>query len=91
MTTETLPAGQYQLGLVVTVPNGDPTNLQDWYGGFRGLLDMEGVYISAELLPEDADGDGECDFDADGDGFCDDQSQSDDDDGIDDDGSTPSL
>ena len=91
VTTETLPAGQYQLGLIVTIPDGDPTNLQDWYSGFRGLLDMEGIYISAESLPEDANGDGECDYDTDGDGFCDDQSMGDNDDNVDDDGAGSSL
>lgn len=85
VTTETLPVGQYQVALVVTLPDGDPLNLQDWYNGFRGLLDVEGIYISDEPLPEDADADGECDFDQDGDGFCDDQNMTDDDDDIDDD------
>lgn len=80
VTDETLPVGQYQVALILTSPGGDPTNLQDWYNGFRGLLDMEGVYISSEPLPEDADRDGECDFDDDSDGFCDDSNQSDDDD-----------
>lgn len=78
----TLPLGQYQVGLVVTVPGGDPLSIKDWYNGFRGLLDMEGLYISDKSLPEDADGDGECDADADGDGFCEDQT-TDNDDGVD--------
>lgn len=83
VTTETLPAGQYQVALIVTDPDGDPANLDDWYNGFRGLLDMEGIYISDEPMPEDRDADGECDFDADGDGFCDSQNLADDDDSAD--------
>jgi len=89
VTTETLPAGQYQVALIATIPDGDPTNLQQWYNGFRGLLDMEGIYISDEPLSEDANSDGECDFDADGDGFCDEDSLEDNDDNIDDDAVTP--
>ena len=76
---ETLPLGQYQLGLVVTIPGGDPLDIKDWYNGFRGLLDMEGIYISDQPLPEDVDADGECDADADGDGFCEDKNTDDDD------------
>ena len=84
-STETLPVGQYQLGLILTVPDGDPANLVDWRNGFRGLLDMEGVLISDQTLPEDTDMDGECDFDADGNGFCNEESGTDDDDDTDDD------
>ena len=80
VTAETLPEGQYQVALIATIPDGDPTNLQDWYNGFRGMLDMEGILISSEPLPEDANMDGECDFDADADGFCDVQNLEDDDD-----------
>ena len=76
---ETLPLGQYQMGLVVTIPGGDPLDIKDWYNGFRGLLDMEGIYISDQPLPEDVDADGECDADADGDGFCEDKNTDDDD------------
>lgn len=79
LNAETLPLGQYQLALVVTIPGGDPLNIKDWYNGFRGLLDMEGIYISDRPLPEDVDADGECDADADGDGFCEDGNTDDDD------------
>lgn len=89
VTTETLPVGQYQVALIATIPAGDPANLQHWYNGFRGLLDMEGIYISDEPLPEDANSDGECDYDADGDGFCDEEGLEDNDDGVDDDAVTP--
>lgn len=65
----TLPEGQYQLGLVVTVPDGDPTLLEDWYGGFRALLDTEAVYIAAAPIDTDDDQDGEHDDDEDGDGI----------------------
>lgn len=83
--SETLPVGQYQLGLILTISEGDPANIADWYNGFRGLLDMEGVLISDQILVEDADMDGECDFDADGDGFCDEETGTDNDDDVDDD------
>ncbi len=82
-SSETLPVGQYQLGLILTAPDGDPANIVDWRNGFRGLLDMEGVLISDIFLSEDADMDGECDFDVDGDGFCDEENGTDDDDGDD--------
>ena len=77
-----LPEGQYQLGLIVTVPDGDPTQLEDWYGGYRALLDTEAVYIAATPVDTDDDGDGEHDDDADGDGL-----DGEEDDEIDDDGS----
>lgn len=64
-----LPEGQYQLGLVLTVPDGDPALLDDWYGGFRALLDTEAVYVSTQQLDTDDDGDGEHDDDTDGDGI----------------------
>lgn len=83
--SETLPIGQYQLALILTIPDGDSANLVDWYNGFRGLMDMEGLLISSQFLAEDANMDGECDFDVDGDGFCDEESGTDADDNIDDD------
>jgi hypothetical protein len=64
-----LPEGQYQLGLVLTVPDGDPALLEDWYGGFRALLDSEAIYVAAERVDGDADSDGELDDDEDGDGI----------------------
>lgn len=76
---ETLPLGQYQLGVVVTIPGGDPLNIKDWYNGFRGLLDTEGIFISDKPLPEDSDADGELDADTDADGFIGDQTTDDDD------------
>jgi len=84
-SSDTLPVGQYQLALILTIPDGDSANLVDWYNGFRGLMDMEGLLISSQFLAEDADMDGECDFDVDGDGFCDEESGTDADDNIDDD------
>jgi len=76
---ETLPLGQYQLGLIVTIPGGDPLNIKDWYNGFRGLLDMEGIYISDKPVTEDSDADGELDADTDADGFVADQTTDNDD------------
>ncbi|HEY0962004.1 MAG TPA: hypothetical protein VGE69_06580 [Pseudomonadales bacterium] len=81
-----LPEGQYQLGLVVTVPDGDPAALEDWYGGFRGLLDSEAVYITDGPVDTDDDGDGEHDEDTDGDGIDgEEDDETDDDDSTDDD------
>lgn len=65
-----LPEGQYQVGLVLTVPDGDATLLEDWYGGFRALLDSEAIYIAAERIDGDSNGDGELDDDEDGDGIA---------------------
>jgi hypothetical protein len=78
----TLPEGQYQLGLVLTVPGGDPALLDDWYSGFRGLLDTEAVYVSESAFDGDDDSDGEWDDDTDGDGI---EGEEDDDDDDDDD------
>ncbi len=69
VNTQTLPEGQYQVGLVVTVPDGDATVLEDWYGGFRGLLESEAIYIAKERVEGDSNGDGEMDDDEDGDGI----------------------
>ncbi|MDX1491709.1 MAG: hypothetical protein R3332_10500 [Pseudohongiellaceae bacterium] len=69
----TLPAGHYQLGLVLTNPGGDPLNMNDWYDGLLGLIEIKGLTISDEALPEDADGDGIIDDDVDGDGFIDEE------------------
>jgi len=65
-----LPEGQYQVGLILTVPGGDATLLEDWYGGFRALLDSEAVYIAAAPVDADSNGDGELDDDEDGDGIA---------------------
>ena len=66
-----LPAGTYQLGLILTNPGGDPLNINDWYKGLLGLIDVVGLTISDSQLDFDADGDGEVDDDLDGDGFSD--------------------
>lgn len=68
----TLPAGTYQLGLILTNPGGDPLNINDWFRGLLGLIDIVGLTISDEALSIDADGDGEVDNDLDDDGFSDD-------------------
>jgi hypothetical protein len=65
----TLPAGQYQLALVLTTPKGDPKLVNNWYSGFRALLDSEAIYISDTSVSGDANKDGEWDDDADGDGI----------------------
>lgn len=66
---QALPEGVYQLGLVITVPEGDPLNIEDWYNGLLGLVTVRGITVSAMPLEEDVDGDGELDNDDDGDGF----------------------
>lgn len=67
-----LPAGTYQLGLILTNPGGDPLVINDWYRGLLGLIDVVGLTVSDEAVDFDKDGDGEVDDDDDGDGFSDD-------------------
>lgn len=64
-----LPEGQYQLGLVLTKPGGNAKNLDNWYGGFRAILDMEAIYVAATPIDSDDDIDGEHDDDTDRDGI----------------------
>lgn len=73
-----LPAGQYQLGLVLTAPDGDPLAVTDWHNGLLGLIDIVGIRITDEAQEDDADGDGMVDDDDDGDGFSDDDEADDD-------------
>ncbi len=79
-----LPEGQYQIGLVLTIPGGDPALLDDWYSGFRALLDTEAVYVTADALDGDDDEDGEWDDDLDDDGIEGEEEDEDDDDDDDD-------
>lgn len=67
----TLPAGTYQLGLILTTPGGDPLVINDWYRGLLGLVDIVGLTITDKAEDFDQDGDGQVDDDADGDGFSD--------------------
>lgn len=60
-----IPAGTYQLGLILTVPGGDPLSLDDWFNGLLGLAHIRGLTITDEALPADADGDGMMDCEAD--------------------------
>lgn len=66
-----LPAGTYQLGLILTNPSGDPLLINDWFKGLLGLIDIVGLTVSDEALEADEDGDGEIDDDDDDDGFSD--------------------
>ena len=66
-----LPVGTYQLGLILTNPGGDPLNINDWYTGLLGLIDIVGLTIADGAVDFDVDGDGQVDDDADGDGFSD--------------------
>jgi len=38
LDTNVLPAGTYQISLVLTKPGGDALKLSDWYAGFRSLV-----------------------------------------------------
>ena len=71
-----LPAGTYQLGLVLTRPDGDLLNINDWYRGLLGLVNIVGLTITDTPVDFDDDGDGMVDNDSDGDGFSDDDSGS---------------
>lgn len=66
-----LPAGTYQLGLILTTPGGDPLVINDWYRGLLGLVDIVGLTVTDKAVDFDQDGDGQVDDDADGDGFSD--------------------
>jgi hypothetical protein len=65
-------ASQYQFAIVLTVPDGDPTNLEDWYNGFSGLISSTRIKLSPGPDPEDSTGDGFIDNDENGDGYADD-------------------
>lgn len=82
---EFLPEGVYQMGVVLTVPDGDPLDLADWYNGLLGLQAVRGITVSESLLEIDEDGDGMVDDDTSGDGFVDDDSDDDTTDDSDDD------
>jgi hypothetical protein len=71
MDVRQLPPGVYQLGLVITVPGGNPLLVADWYNGLRGMLAIRGMTVSNEALAIDRDGDGMIDGDEGGDGFGD--------------------
>lgn len=73
----TLPAGWYQLGLILTNSGGDPLAVTDWYRGLRGLQHIVGIVVTDEAVDYDKDGDGEVDDDSDGDGFGDDADSTD--------------
>ncbi|MDT8427566.1 MAG: hypothetical protein RQ757_02235 [Pseudomonadales bacterium] len=70
---ETLPEGVYQFGVVLTVADGNPLDLSDWYNGLLGLVTVSGLTVSGEALDVDMDGDGMVDDDSDGDGFADEE------------------
>lgn len=74
----TLPAGTYQLGLVLTRPDGDPLIINDWYRGLLGLVDIVGLTITDKAVDFDQDGDGLVDDDSDGDGFSDESDETED-------------
>lgn len=71
--TTALPAGVYQLGLVLVKPNGDATKIADWYGGFGALLSSTRLKISEKTSSdaEDSNSDGLVEGDTNGDGYID--------------------
>ena len=73
-----IDAGTYQLGLILTIPGGDPLVVNDWYNGFLGLVDIVGLTVSAEAVESDEDGDGmmDCEPDIEGLSCSDDTSTS---------------
>lgn len=73
-----LPEGVYQMGVILTVPDGDPLNISDWYNGMLGMLTVRGLTVSEGSLDVDEDGDGFVDGDDSGDGFVDDDGTGDD-------------
>ena len=82
-----IPAGIYQIALVLTKTGGDPTNLNHWHKGFNALVAAMSIKHKKECGSDDNDCDGEEDTDAD----PDDDADTDGDDGTDDgstDGST---
>lgn len=72
LDTSSLEPGTYQIAMILTKPEGDPLSLDDWYGGFRGLVNVSRVKFSESADAEDTNSDGEVDGDADGDGYNDD-------------------
>jgi hypothetical protein len=69
----TLPAGDYQMAMIVTKLGGDPLNLNDWYGGFKAMLGVKRVKVVATTTPdaEDPNKTGLISGDKDGDGYTD--------------------
>lgn len=71
-TMETLPAGDYQMAMIVTKVGGDPLNVKDWYGGLKAMLGVKRVKIAATPIdPEDPNQTGNVTGDSDGDGYPD--------------------
>ena len=84
-----IPAGTYQLGLILTSPGGDPLDLSTWYNGLLGLVHVRGLTVSAEALPADSDGDGMMDCEPEIEGMtCEEDSTEEDEDTSTDDSST---
>jgi len=69
----TLPAGDYQMAMIVTKTGGDPLNLKDWYGGFKAMLGVKRLKIAATTTPdaEDPNKTGNVTGDTDSDGYPD--------------------
>lgn len=68
---QSVPTGPYQFSIILTVTDGDPTNLADWHRGFNGLLATSKVKINRGFDESDLDEDGEVDGDTDFDGIVD--------------------
>ncbi len=77
---EEIPEGVYQMGVVLTIPDGNPFNVEEWYNGLLGLLTVQGLTVSASPLDIDENGDGFVDGDENGNGFVDEDDEDDEDD-----------
>ena len=73
-----LEPGDYHFAIILTVPDGNPADLADWYNAFEGLVATARIRLSDGATEDDQDGDGEFDDDEDGDGFEDEEESSDD-------------
>lgn len=73
---QTIPLGAYQFSVVLTIVDGDPTNLADWHRGFNGLLATSRIKINEDKDELDLNEDGEVDGDTDFDGLIDDDEDS---------------
>lgn len=68
----TLPPGGYNIFEIVTVPGGDPLNVDDWVNGFDSVDIVRGYVNNPNSVVFDTDDDGFADDDSDRDGFHDD-------------------
>jgi hypothetical protein len=58
LSSTPIPAGDYQVAMILVNPGGDALNLGDWYNGFSGLISATTFKINTECDPLDTDCDG---------------------------------